>query len=183
MRWSSAAALPILLTSKRRSRAWRCKASPLCCPETAPRSSVNQHGLRAPGTEVIRGRSGRTAALGSRGTVSIIACARRAFYFRRTMEAQMVVREQITTVISAKGQVTLPKAIRDQRCWPVGTRLTVDDAPDGVFLKALLAFPLTAIAEVFGSMRRAARSAVARRNGSRNRAGSQAPSSRLTPTS
>lgn len=65
----------------------------------------------------------------------------------------MGVHNWITTVISTKGQVILPKAIRDQRRWPAGTRLTVEDTPDGVLLKAAPAFHETAIDAVFGSMR------------------------------
>lgn len=65
----------------------------------------------------------------------------------------MGVQERITTVISTKGQVILPKAIRDQRHWAAGTRLTVEDTPDGVLLKASPAFPETSIDAVFGSLR------------------------------
>ena len=65
----------------------------------------------------------------------------------------MGVQERITTVISTKGQVILPKTIRDQRHWPAGTRLTVEDTPDGVLLKATPAFTETKIEAVFGSMR------------------------------
>lgn len=61
--------------------------------------------------------------------------------------------ERITTVISTKGQVILPKAIRDQRHWTPGTRLSVEDTPDGVLLKATPAFPETEIDAVFGSLR------------------------------
>ncbi len=61
--------------------------------------------------------------------------------------------ERITTVISTKGQVILPKAIRDGRHWAPGTRLTVEETPDGVLLKATPAFPETAVAAVFGSLR------------------------------
>ncbi|WP_398473141.1 AbrB/MazE/SpoVT family DNA-binding domain-containing protein, partial [Tardiphaga sp.] len=32
----------------------------------------------------------------------------------------------LTTLVSTKGQVILPKAIRDQRNWSPGTRLTVE---------------------------------------------------------
>ena len=46
-------------------------------------------------------------------------------------EVNVGVQERITTVISTKGQVILPKTIRDQRHWPAGTRLTVEDTPDG----------------------------------------------------
>jgi AbrB family looped-hinge helix DNA binding protein len=61
--------------------------------------------------------------------------------------------ERQTTIISTKGQVILPKAIRDMRHWPAGTRLTVEDTPDGVLLKPAPLFPETDIDAVFGSLR------------------------------
>jgi AbrB family looped-hinge helix DNA binding protein len=61
--------------------------------------------------------------------------------------------ERITTVISTKGQVILPKAIRDQRHWAAGTRLTVEDTPEGVLLKATPLFAQTKVSSVFGSLR------------------------------
>lgn len=39
------------------------------------------------------------------------------------------------TRVSTKGQVVLPKAIRDKHDWKDGTRLIVEDRPDGVLLK------------------------------------------------
>ena len=39
------------------------------------------------------------------------------------------------TKISTRGQIVLPKAIRDKRRWKAGTRLIVEDRPDGVLLK------------------------------------------------
>lgn len=60
--------------------------------------------------------------------------------------------ERLTTVISTKGQVILPKAIRDLRHWPAGTRLAVEDTRDGVLLKAVQIFPKTEIDAVFGSL-------------------------------
>ena len=66
----------------------------------------------------------------------------------------MGVQERITTVISTKGQVILPKAIRELRRWPPGTRLTVEDTADGVLLKATPAFAVTTVDSVFGSLRR-----------------------------
>lgn len=64
----------------------------------------------------------------------------------------MGVFERLTTVISTKGQVILPKAIRDMRHWPAGTRLSVEDTPDGVLLKPIPLFPETDIDAVFGSL-------------------------------
>ena len=69
------------------------------------------------------------------------------------MEVNVGVQERITTVISTKGQVILPKAIRDLRHWAAGTRLTVENTPDGVLLKATPAFPETRIDAVFGTLR------------------------------
>jgi len=59
---------------------------------------------------------------------------------------------QITTV-STKGQVILPKAIRDELHWGVGTRLVVEHTADGVLLKQELApFPATRPEDVFGCL-------------------------------
>ena len=57
-----------------------------------------------------------------------------------------------TTVVSTKGQVILPKAIREQRHWPSGTRLTVEDTAEGVLLKAAPVFAETKVDAVFGSL-------------------------------
>jgi AbrB family looped-hinge helix DNA binding protein len=59
---------------------------------------------------------------------------------------------RITTTVSTKGQVILPKSIRDERQWPAGTRLVVENTPDGVLLKPLPAFAVTAMDAVFGSL-------------------------------
>jgi AbrB family looped-hinge helix DNA binding protein len=64
----------------------------------------------------------------------------------------MGVHERLSTVISTKGQVILPKSIRDKRNWPSGTRLTVEETPDGILLKPSKLFAETSIDAVFGSM-------------------------------
>ena len=51
--------------------------------------------------------------------------------------------ETLTTTVSTKGQVILPKAIRLRRQWEPGTRLLIEDTPDGVLLKAAPVFALT----------------------------------------
>jgi AbrB family looped-hinge helix DNA binding protein len=63
----------------------------------------------------------------------------------------MTGKPKLTTTVSTKGQVILPKAIRDQRRWPAGTELIVEDTPDGVLLTAKPAFPRTRPKDVFGS--------------------------------
>lgn len=60
--------------------------------------------------------------------------------------------ERLTTVVSTKGQVILPKAIRQQRHWDAGTRLVVEDTAEGVLLKAAPLFAPTTTEEVFGCL-------------------------------
>jgi AbrB family looped-hinge helix DNA binding protein len=59
---------------------------------------------------------------------------------------------KLTTVISTKGQVILPKAIRQQRRWEAGTRLVVENTPDGVLLKSAPLLPATKPGDVFASL-------------------------------
>ena len=59
---------------------------------------------------------------------------------------------KLTTVVSTKGQVILPKAIRQQRQWGAGTRLVVESTPDGVLLKPAPMFPETKSKDVFASL-------------------------------
>jgi AbrB family looped-hinge helix DNA binding protein len=65
----------------------------------------------------------------------------------------MAASERPTTTVSTKGQVILPKAIRDQLHWDPGTRLMVEDTDGGVLLKAVPVFPPTRSEDVFGSLR------------------------------
>ena len=60
--------------------------------------------------------------------------------------------EKPTTVVSTKGQVILPKAVRQQRGWGAGTRLVVEDTPEGVLLRQALVFPATKPKDVFASL-------------------------------
>ncbi len=54
--------------------------------------------------------------------------------------------------MSTKGQVILPKAIRDQRHWDAGTHLIVEDTEAGVLLTRAPLFPKTATDQVFGML-------------------------------
>jgi bifunctional DNA-binding transcriptional regulator/antitoxin component of YhaV-PrlF toxin-antitoxin module len=54
-----------------------------------------------------------------------------------------------TTIVSTKDQVIPPKAVRDLRKWPAGTRLTVETTADGVLLRAAPHFAPTAIETFF----------------------------------
>jgi AbrB family looped-hinge helix DNA binding protein len=65
----------------------------------------------------------------------------------------MPVSESATTTVSTKGQVILPKAIRERRQWRPGTRLVVEDTPDGVLLKPAPFFPPTRPEAVYGMLK------------------------------
>ena len=56
----------------------------------------------------------------------------------------------LTTTVSSKGQVVLPKAIRQSRRWEAGTRLAVEDTENGVLLKSVPVIASTCPADVFG---------------------------------
>ncbi|QCI99937.1 AbrB/MazE/SpoVT family DNA-binding domain-containing protein [Agrobacterium larrymoorei] len=60
--------------------------------------------------------------------------------------------EKLTTTVSTKGQVILPKAIRQHRDWGAGTRLTVEETAEGVLLKRMPTFAPTRSADVFGML-------------------------------
>ncbi|WP_114947592.1 AbrB/MazE/SpoVT family DNA-binding domain-containing protein [Microvirga calopogonii] len=60
--------------------------------------------------------------------------------------------ERLMTVVSTKGQVILPKSIRQHRHWDPGTRLVVEETPEGVLLKAAPAFAPTQPDDVYGSL-------------------------------
>ncbi|MGT2440703.1 AbrB/MazE/SpoVT family DNA-binding domain-containing protein [Bradyrhizobium betae] len=60
--------------------------------------------------------------------------------------------DKLTTTVSTKGQVVLPKAIREQHRWLAGTRLSIESTPDGVLLRPSSPFPATKPADVFASL-------------------------------
>jgi AbrB family looped-hinge helix DNA binding protein len=58
----------------------------------------------------------------------------------------------VKTRISTKGQVVLPKAIRDRRGWAPGAELIVEERPDGVLLRAAPNVGATRFQDVAGSL-------------------------------
>ena len=62
--------------------------------------------------------------------------------------------ERLTTTVSTKGQVVLPKSVRTTLRWRAGTRLVVESTPDGVLLKSAPVFAETRPEEVFGRFAR-----------------------------
>lgn len=61
------------------------------------------------------------------------------------------------TKLSAKGQVALPKEIRQRLNWKSGEALVVEETPDGVLLKRASPFASTRLEDVAGCLGRGGR--------------------------
>jgi AbrB family looped-hinge helix DNA binding protein len=60
--------------------------------------------------------------------------------------------EKLEARVSTKGQVILPKALRERLRWGPGTRLTMEPVKDGVLLRAAPLFAATRPEDVFGCL-------------------------------
>jgi AbrB family looped-hinge helix DNA binding protein len=58
------------------------------------------------------------------------------------------------TRLSTKGQVVVPKEIRQRRGWEPGAELTIEETEDGVLLKRARLVPPTRIEDVAGCLHR-----------------------------
>lgn len=66
------------------------------------------------------------------------------------------------TRLSSKGQVIIPKAVRDRQGWRPGVELEVEDRGDGVVLRRPKPFPPTTIEQVYGCLKYHGRPATIR---------------------
>jgi len=57
------------------------------------------------------------------------------------------------TRLSTKGQIILPKSVRDARGWTAGTSFIVEEMGEGVLLRPESRFPATRLEEVAGCLR------------------------------
>jgi len=57
-----------------------------------------------------------------------------------------------TTTVSTKGQVVLPKAVRDALRWRPGSKLIVERRGDGVFLRSQPSVPPMSVEDVAGML-------------------------------
>jgi AbrB family looped-hinge helix DNA binding protein len=57
-----------------------------------------------------------------------------------------------TTRLSTKGQIILPKSVRDTHNWPPGTDFSVEDCGDGVLLRPIKTNPPTRLNDVVGCL-------------------------------
>jgi AbrB family looped-hinge helix DNA binding protein len=62
------------------------------------------------------------------------------------------------TRLSTKGQIVLPKSIRDSRAWRPGTEFVVEETGEGILLRPAARFPATELKEVAGCLRSRGRS-------------------------
>jgi len=58
-----------------------------------------------------------------------------------------------TTRLSSKGQIVLPKSLREARRWRRGTQFAVEEVSEGVLLRPLRPFPPTRVEEVAGCLK------------------------------
>ena len=58
-----------------------------------------------------------------------------------------------TTRLSSKGQIILPKAVRDLHHWEPGTDFLVEDTGDGVMLRPIKAGAPTRLDDIVGCLR------------------------------
>jgi AbrB family looped-hinge helix DNA binding protein len=65
----------------------------------------------------------------------------------------MAATDKLTTIVSTKGQVILPKAMRDHLGWGVGSKLFVEEVDGVVTLRRASVFPQTDIDKVFGMLK------------------------------
>ena len=56
-----------------------------------------------------------------------------------------------TTTLSSRGQIVIPKVLRESRRWAEGTTFIVETVPEGILLKPLSPFPATRLEDVMGS--------------------------------
>ena len=55
-----------------------------------------------------------------------------------------------TTTLSSRGQVVIPKVLRESRHWRAGTSFIVEEVPQGILLKPVSTFEPSSVEEVMG---------------------------------
>lgn len=58
-----------------------------------------------------------------------------------------------TTRLSTKGQIILPKGLRESRAWGPGTEFIVEETKEGVLLRPARRFPRTTLDQVAGCLK------------------------------
>lgn len=55
-----------------------------------------------------------------------------------------------TTTLSSRGQIVIPKVLRDSRHWHAGTSFSVEEVPQGILLKPVSTFEPSRLEDVMG---------------------------------
>ena len=55
-----------------------------------------------------------------------------------------------TTTLSSRGQIVIPKVLRDARHWHAGTSFVVEEVPQGLLLKPVSTFAPSTLKHVMG---------------------------------
>ena len=58
-----------------------------------------------------------------------------------------------TTKMSSKGQIVLPKELRDSRGWQSGTEFEIEEQGSGILLRPVRRWPATTLDEVVGMLK------------------------------
>jgi bifunctional DNA-binding transcriptional regulator/antitoxin component of YhaV-PrlF toxin-antitoxin module len=57
-----------------------------------------------------------------------------------------------TARLSTKGQILLPKTLRNSHHWTAGMEFALEEVPSGVLLRPLRPFPPAKVADVYGCL-------------------------------
>jgi len=57
-----------------------------------------------------------------------------------------------STTVSSKGQVVIPKEVREVHGWTPGTVLAIEEQGDAILLRPVPAFPLTTVDDLLGCL-------------------------------
>ncbi len=56
----------------------------------------------------------------------------------------------VSTTVSSKGQVVIPREVREAYGWKPGTVLVIQEHGDGILLRPVPAFPATSVEDLLG---------------------------------
>ena len=65
----------------------------------------------------------------------------------------MALTDTLTTTVSTKGQVILPKTVRDNLGWGAGAKLVVEETDGAVTLRRAPLFKPTTVQDVYGMLK------------------------------
>ncbi len=58
----------------------------------------------------------------------------------------------LNTTVSSKGQVVIPRSVRDGHGWSAGTVLIIEEQGDAILLRPVPAFPPTTVEDLLGCL-------------------------------